>query len=118
MKYEICCDEDDWCWKMPSVSNEYRYELGTWDYADWTFGTSAPLLALWSTKPCFSHKYFNPLTKVMWKLENLLRRYQWVFFFKNKRILYWITHKLRDIVFDIAWKLSEYDLDRVECEDQ
>jgi len=109
LRFEKECDDDGWCWEMPKIPEERLRELGTWDLADWTWGTCAPIMALWAD-PCFSSRYFNPLTKAVWRLENWLRKWVWVLYFEDRKVLHWIVSKIRNAVFRLGWKLADYDL--------
>ena len=113
LKFEKICDDDEWCWEMPEIPQERLRELGTWDLADWTFGTCASIMALWAD-PCFSSKYFSPITKAVWRLENKLRKWEWVMYFTDHKVLHWLLSKIRNAIFKLAWKLADWDLNHYE----
>lgn len=75
-----------------------RYGLGTWDLADWTFGT--PYAIAWFYKHVSE---FDVLDKVIWRVENLLRYWEWKLFLNNHRGLSKVVPLLRNVVFTIGW---------------
>ena len=106
MEYEVICDASGWCFKMPRLSNETidKYGLGIWDLADFTFGTP---YAMWLFYKHVSE--FDLFDKVIWRVENWLRRLEWTLFLNNHKTLSTIVGRIRDIVFNIGWKKVVYE---------
>ena len=114
IEIETVCDEDGWCWRMPKLSPEdvKRLGLGTWDLADWTWGTAAIPISLF-TLCSFSHRHFNPFTKLAWKVENRLRCLFWKLVLDGHERVARLVSVFRGIAFHVAWRLAEMDANRV-----
>lgn len=108
MKIERIVDDTGWSFRMPKIDGLIieKYDLGTWDLADWTFGTPAAMFMLWGNPKT----QFSKLTKLIWKFENKLRLKFWLHYFHGHHIRAAIYDCIRQIVFDIGWKLAVHDL--------
>jgi len=99
-KDEVICDSSGWCFKMPRLDSEIieRYGFGTWDLADWTWGTAYAI-------PYF-YKHvseFDVIDRAIWKLENFFRYWEWKLFLDNHRALSKIFSFIRGAIFKIGW---------------
>lgn len=103
MKYEWIVDDSGWKFIMPNIDDIdiEKYGLGTWDLADYTFGTSNAIVTKFRSSSTFTR-----LEKLLWRLENVLRLLDWTLFLKNHKILSRFVRTLRSVVFNIAWKIS------------
>jgi hypothetical protein len=102
---EICQDRTGWSWKMPKIEWEdvERYGLGTFDLADWAWGTRAEHEEIfWMNE---GYLYVPTIAKPFWRLENWLRFLEWSLFFAERRKLHWIVSKLRLMAFKLAWSV-------------
>jgi len=110
MRIERIVDDTGWSFMMPKIDYKIikKYDLGTWDLADWTFGTPAALFQVWFWD--LSHEQFSRLTTILWRLENKLRLKFWLHFFHGHHIRAAIYNCIRQIIFKIGWKLALHDL--------
>ena len=105
---EICVSRVDpgYTWRMPVIPDDV--ELGTWDLADWVFGTIYDMWAVW----------LGPLPpsrpeRLLWRVENWLRYHEWKLFFTRGEgsLVYRVVVKLRRAYFllllKIAWRRAE-----------
>ena len=101
MDVEVIRDDSGWCFKMPRLTWDMieKYGLGTWDLADWTWGT--PYAIVWFYKGIGEFDWFD---RVVWRVENKLRFWEWWLFFNNHRVLCRIVGWIRRMVFWIGWK--------------
>ena len=112
---EVVVDEvTGWKFRMPRLTKEdiERYGFGTWDLADWTFGTCIPLdMAIELTEP--EDYELNKIDVLLWRIENLLRYYEWLFWLEAEdhkgSWRYWplrALHKLFSFMRGIVFKLA------------
>jgi len=103
MEYEWIVDDSGWRFLMPRLSRDdvERLELGTFDLADFTFGTANAIWFLY--RPASE---FSALEKVLWRVENALRLLEWSLILKGHRTLSELVGKVRRAVFNVAWWVS------------
>ena len=106
---ERIVDDSGWSYVMPKLTSEdiEKYDMGTFDLADWTFGTPNAMFIFY--KPV---EEFSIAEKIIWRIENTLRFMEWYLLFieldgkpivKPIRILFtW----LRKLFFKLGWKVS------------
>jgi len=101
MEFEWIVDETGWCWMMPKIDYNVieKYNLGTWDLADWTFGTSLML-------DIFGYAELNKCARFLWRIENLLRLIKWTLYFSGHSTLSEFFGKIRHLVFNLAWETT------------
>ena len=75
---ERIIDDTGWKFYMPRIdyNDMDRYNIGTLDLADWTFGTWKSLLSIWMDDKI----EYSFLERVFWRLENILRLLYWYVF--------------------------------------
>lgn len=113
---EIITDDSGWKFKMPKLTREIikKYGFGTFDLADWTFGTPYAIITM------YKHvSEFNIVDKVVWKIENKLRYWEWKTFFgmhESKgiiriayKLLHHIVRPLRLAAFNLGWELLTWN---------
>ena len=105
MELEKCVDNFGWTWYMPKLDKDIidQYGLGTWDLADWVFGTWRSMLGYAFYKINIE---FTLLEKVLWRIENFLRLTMWIAYLSNLTIIGRVLNVFRNFVFDIARKVS------------
>jgi len=103
LEFEWIEDESGWVFLMPKLSKEdvWRLGLGTFDLADFTFGTANAIPFLYK-----SIERFRAVEKVLWRVENWLRCLEWALFLRGHYILSEIVSKFRNIIFKVAWWVS------------
>ena len=109
MELEVIVDDSGWRFVMPKIDGFIieKFDLGTWDLADWTFGTPAAMFMLWGNPKT----QFSNLTKLVWKLENKLRLKYWLNVFHQKRLRAAFYGCIRKFIFKIGWQLAIHDLE-------
>ena len=110
LEYETITDDSGWEFKMPKLTQEMVVELrlGTWDLADYTFGTCHGII--WMYKPASE---IRGLERLLWRIENWLRRKEWEYFLliewygvrnRRTRFLHKLFKTLRHAAFKLAWR--------------
>ena len=108
MKYEWVVDDFGWKWLMPKLSHAdvEKHDLGTWDLADWTFGTTLPLEVLFLVPIDYR---MSLAVKIVWKVENALRMLYWTLYFKNRGVLAEVVRVFRELVFKAGMVMLEIE---------
>ncbi len=113
-------DDTGWKFYMPELYGDDidRYNLGTWDLADWTFGTAYAMFPIYISKG--DDYQFSILEKIFWRLENIFRLLEWYIFLieleykvKERKLLEYLIKIIRKpislarhLIFKISWKLT------------
>ena len=112
IEHEVIADDSGWTFKMPRLTHDMidKLMLGTWDLADWTFGTCHGIILFY--RPVEDMSWFE---RLVWRVENWFRRKFWEAYIMIEyygRRSWWlrakrrIYRKLRHAVFMLAWRLS------------
>ena len=126
MKTEVITDYDGWSFKMPKLTTEMVCELmlGTFDLADFTFGTARGVGFIPSSQDIPMHW----LERILWRIENVFRFIEWWLWLqanwydKKHRLFWMMLHfpfcKIRLLLFNLAWAASMRQIERYHCREE